>query len=79
MDLIEPRERLLWMHRYPMHCPSAAVDGTGLDELSERVRAVALGGIQEVEADVAFTPKPKRSTIWNAGPKCWIANMAMAR
>ena len=54
MDLIEPREQLLWMHRYPDALPISAVDGTGLDELSERVRALALGGIQEVEVTLPY-------------------------
>ena len=54
MDLIEPQERLLWMHRYPDALPISAVDGTGLDELSERVRALALGGIQEVEVTLPY-------------------------
>ena len=54
MDLIEPRERLLWMHRYPDALPISAVDGTGLDELSERVRTLALGGIQEVEVTLPY-------------------------
>ena len=54
MDLIEPRERLLWMHRFPEALPVSAVDGTGLDELAERVRALALGGIHEVEVTLPY-------------------------
>ncbi|MAV55572.1 MAG: GTPase HflX [Phycisphaerae bacterium] len=55
MDLISPSDRLLWMHRCPEALPISAVDGMGLDELADRVRTLALGGIQEVKVTLPYS------------------------
>jgi GTP-binding protein HflX len=61
--LADNRELLIWQQREPGALAVSATTGAGLDQLTERVRHLALGPEREVELEVPLSRSREISTI----------------